>query len=76
MDSIKYKIIDNNNSVFEKDKIDFHSNFNYKDISGLFSNLTSLTLWKLIELKKDYLSIKYSTTEIDYIFKKLWPTLF
>ena len=65
------KTIDNNNSVFEKDKIDFHSNFNYKDISGLFSNLTSLTLWKLIELKKDYLSIKYSTTEIDYHFQKV-----
>ena len=65
------KIINNNNSVFEKDKIDFHSNFNYKDISGLFSNLTSLTLWKLIELKKDYLSIKYSTTEIDYHFQKV-----
>ena len=33
--------------------------------------MTSLTLWKLIELKKDYLSIKYSTTEIDYHFQKI-----
>ena len=65
------KIIDNNNAVFDKPQVDFHSNFNYKDISGLFSNLTSLTLWKLIELKKDYLSIKYSTTEIDYHFQKI-----
>ena len=30
-----------------------------------------MTLWKLIELKKDYLSIKYSTTEIDYHFQKV-----
>ena len=65
------KIIDNNNSVFEEPEIYFYSNFNYKDISGLFSNLTSLTIWKLIGLKKDYLSIKYSTTEIDYHFQKI-----
>ena len=65
------KIIDNNNSVFEESEIYFYSNFNYKDISGLFSNLTSLTIWKLIGLKKDYLSIKYSTTEIDYHFQKI-----
>ena len=65
------KIIDNSNTVLEEPKILFHSNFNYKDISGLFSNLTSLTIWKLIELKKDYLSIKYSTTEIDYHFQKI-----
>ena len=65
------KIIDNNNTVSEKPEVIFYSNFNYEDISGLFSNLTSLTLWKLIELKKDYLSIKYSTTEIDYHFQKI-----
>ena len=53
------------------DKITLYSNFNYEDISGLFSNLTSLTIWKLFELKKDYLSIKYSTTEIDYHFQKI-----
>ena len=65
------KIIENNNTVFKKPEIFFSSNFNYEDISGLFSNLTSLTIWKLIELKKDYLSIKYSTTEIDYHFQKI-----
>ena len=65
------KIIDNNNAVIEDPEVSFYSNFNYNDISGLFSNLTSLTIWKLIELKKDYLSIKYSTTEIDYHFQKI-----
>ena len=65
------KIINNNNAVFEKPEVYFYSNFNYEDISGLFSNLTSLTIWKLFELKKDYLSIKYSTTEIDYHFQKI-----
>ena len=65
------KIIDNSNVIFEEPEIFFYSNFNYEDISGLFSNLTSLTIWKLIELKRDYLSIKYSTTEIDYHFQKI-----
>ena len=65
------KIIDNNNTVSETSEVIFYSNFNYEDISGLFSNLTSLTIWKLFELKSDYLSIKYSTTEIDYHFQKI-----
>ena len=65
------KIINNNNEVTKIDELYFNSNFNYKDISSLFSNLSSLTIWKLLQLKKDYLSIKYSTIEIDYHFQKL-----
>ena len=63
------KIIDNNNNVIKKNKSYFNSNFNYEDINSLFANLSSLTFWELLELKKDYLSIKYSTTEIDYQLK-------
>ena len=65
------KIIDNNNVVIEKSEANFSSNFNYEDLSSLFSNLSSLTIWKLLELKKDYQFIKYSTTEIDYHFQKI-----
>ena len=65
------KIIDNNNLVIEEAETNFSSNFNYEDISSLFSNLSSLTIWKLLELKKDYQFIKYSTTEIDYHFQKI-----
>ena len=65
------QIIDNKNNVFKRKEFYFRSNFNYKDISSLFSNLSSLTILKLIKLKKDYLSIKYSTTEIDYHFQKI-----
>ena len=46
------KTIDNNNAVTERTEVYFYSNFNYEDISSLFSNLTSLTFWKLFELKK------------------------
>ena len=60
------QIIDDNNNIKTIDKMNFLSNFNYEEISNLFSNLSSLTLWNLFELKKDYLSVNYSTTEIDY----------
>ena len=65
------QIIDYKNNVFKKNEFYFQSNFNYKDISSLFSNLSSLTIFNLMKLKKDYLSIKYSTTEIDYHFQKI-----
>ena len=65
------KIIDKDNNIEIKDKMNFLSNFNYEDISNLFSNLASLTIWNLFELKKNYLSINYSTTEIDYHLQRI-----
>ncbi len=65
------RIIDDNNNIEAIDKMSFLSNFNYEEISNLFSNLSSLTLWNLFELKKDYLSINYSTTEIDYHMQRI-----
>ena len=65
------KIIDNNNKIEVIEKMSFSSNFNYNEISKLFSNLSSLTLWNLFELKKNYISINYSTTEIDYHFQRI-----
>ena len=67
----KSKIIDKDNKVLDKDEFYFNTNFNYESISKLFSSLSSLTIWKLLELKQDYLSIKYSTTEIDYHLQKI-----
>ena len=51
--------------------MNFLSNFNYEEISNLFSNLSSLTIWNLFELKNNYVSINYSTTEIDYHFQRI-----
>ena len=65
------KIIDKDNNVKIKDKMNFLSNFNYEEISNLFSNLSSLTIWNLFELKNNYVSINYSTTEIDYHFQRI-----
>ena len=46
------------------DEITIKSNFDYKRIQTLFSNLSSLSLMKLIELKRNYILINYSTVEI------------
>ncbi len=65
------RIIDKDNNIKVLEEMNFLSNFNYEEISNLFSNLASLTLWNLLELKKNYISINYSTTEIDYHLQRI-----
>ena len=45
--------------------IKFRSNFNQKRIESLFSNLSSLSLLKLIDLRQNYKSLNYSTIDVD-----------
>ena len=49
----------------KKDLIKFKSNFNQKKIESLFSNLSSLSLVKLIDLRQNYKSLNYSTVDVD-----------
>ena len=49
----------------KSDLIKFKSNFNQKRIESLFSNLSSLSLLKLIDLKQNYKSLNYSTVDVD-----------
>ncbi|MBD1166471.1 LptF/LptG family permease [Pelagibacterales bacterium SAG-MED07] len=65
------KVIDSNNNIKSFNEMNFSSNFNYEEINNLFSNLSSLTIWNLFELKKNYLTINYSTTEIDYHLQRI-----
>tara|TARA_B100000963_G_scaffold172645_1_gene150169 strand:- start:6684 stop:7766 length:1083 start_codon:yes stop_codon:yes gene_type:complete len=65
------KIIDGNNYIRNTDTMSFLSNFNYEEINNLFSNLSTLTVWNLIELKENYISINYSTTDIDYHIQRI-----
>jgi len=54
------------NNVSKKiDLIKFKSNFNQIKIESLFSNLSSLSLLKLIDLRQNYKSLNYSTVEVD-----------
>jgi len=45
--------------------VKFKSNFNQKRIESLFSNLSSLSLLKLIDLRQNYKSLNYSTVDVD-----------
>ena len=48
-----------------KKNFKFQTNFNLEKINSLFSNLSSLSLWELNKLAKDYKSLGYSTLEVD-----------
>ncbi len=67
----KANIFDNNGGVEKKDNLNFESNFDYKKIQSLFSNLSSLSLLELFELRKNYKSLSYSTTEVDVQIQKI-----
>ena len=54
-----------NNKQTEIDELILQSNFNLKKINGLFSNLSSLTLIDLVNLRKSYVSLNYSVIDID-----------
>jgi lipopolysaccharide export system permease protein len=53
------------------DLIKFTSNFNQKRIESLFSNLSSLSLLKLIDLRQNYKSLNYSTVDVDMQIYKI-----
>jgi lipopolysaccharide export system permease protein len=55
----------------KSDLIKFKSNFNQKRIEGLFSNLSSLSLLKLINLRQNYKSLNYSTVDVDLQIYKI-----
>jgi len=49
----------------KSDLIKFKSNFNQIKIESLFSNLSSLSLLKLMDLRQNYKTLNYSTIEVD-----------
>jgi lipopolysaccharide export system permease protein len=55
----------------KNDLIKFRSNFNQKRIESLFSNLSSLSLLKLIDLRQNYKSLNYSTVDVDIQIYKI-----
>ena len=63
--------LNNDNSKENLKNFKLKSNFNFNKINNLYSDLSSVTIWGMIKLKKDYESVNYSTTEIDYQFQKI-----
>ena len=64
-------IIFKNNVSQKSDLLKFKSNFNQKRIESLFSNLSSLSLLKLIDLRRNYKSLNYSTVDVDMQIYKI-----
>ncbi len=66
-----------NNKIVEE-KLYLQTNFDYKIIQNLFSNMSSLSILELIEMRKNYKSLNYSLTEVDLQLIKLisYPIFF
>ena len=60
----KAKILEDNKTSFTEQQ-NLISNFDLKKINTLFSNLYSLTIIDLINLRKNYKSLNYSLVELD-----------
>ncbi len=58
------KILEDNKSISSK-QLKLISNFDLKKINSLFSNLYSLTIIDLIDLKKSYKSLNYSVVDLN-----------
>jgi len=69
---IETAIIIENNIRTVKDNLLFQSNFNSEKINTLFSNLTSLTIWELFDLRDEYNSVGYSVKEINLHLQKIY----
>jgi len=69
---IEKAIIIENNIRKIKNNLLFRSNFNSEKINTLFSNLTSLTVWELYNLKEEYISVGYSVKEINLHLQKIY----
>ena len=54
-----------NNISQKSELVKFRSNFNQERIESLFSNLSSLSLLKLLDLRQNYKSLNYSTVDVD-----------
>jgi lipopolysaccharide export system permease protein len=66
------KITTNNNPVYLADSIILETNFNEEKINNFFSNISTLNLIKLFNLKKDFKKFGYSTDEIDIYLLQLF----
>ena len=60
-----------NNDQLELNDLKILSNFDYEKIQNLFSNLSSLSLLKLIELRKNYKQLNYSIIEVNIQILKI-----
>ena len=61
----------NDNDYEIKEVLKINTNFNYKRITTLYSNLSSLNFFQIIELKNNYKKLNYSLTEVNMQILKI-----
>ena len=61
----------NSNDYEVKEVMEIKTNFDYKRIKTLYSNLSSLSILQLFELKSNYKKLNYSLTEVNLQILKI-----
>ena len=64
------RIYEQNNYINEV-KIELKTNFDLKRVQTLYSNLKALNIYELLELRKNYIKLNYSITDINLHLLKL-----
>ncbi len=64
-------ISDSKGKLNNAENFNLETNLNYNDVNSLFSNLSSLNIFELNNLRKKYDSINYSSTEVNSAIQKL-----
>ena len=67
---IEPRIYENNNYI-NIDQIEFDTNFDLDRIRTLYSNLSALDIFELLELRKNYLKLNYSVTDVNLHLLKI-----
>ncbi len=67
---LEAKIYQKNNYTIEKE-LKLNTNFDYERVKTLYSNLSALNLYELYELRKNYIKLNYSITDIDLHLLKI-----
>ena len=66
------KISKNNFNYVSDEIIILNTNFNSKKLNSLFGNLNSLTFFELLDMKKNYKKLGYSTVEVEVHIQKFY----
>ncbi len=69
---LKDVVISSNNSSAKYEEVEFESNFNLDKILRIFENFSSLNIFKINDLRKDYELLGYNTEIIDGYTHKLY----
>ncbi|MDC0417986.1 LptF/LptG family permease [Candidatus Pelagibacter sp.] len=64
--------INSSNVIEKKETINFESNIDSEKIFSIFNNFTALNLFRLKELKRDYILLGYSIKKIDLYVNKIY----